>query len=98
MFSSYKNAEKAHPSVFVTFNSVTGDYLTKYLCPAQCFPIPDRAAEQSLFHVGLMQKYPLLSETVTNLALGEQQVLMQIGSLFLALMWKIQRVLASLNP
>lgn len=46
----------------VTFNSVTGDDFIKYLCPAQRFLIPDRAAKQPLFRVGLMQKYTLLSE------------------------------------
>lgn len=47
----------------VTFNSVTGDNFTKYLCPAQHFLILDRAAKQPLFSMGLMQKYTLLSES-----------------------------------
>lgn len=52
-----------------TFDSVTGDNFTKYLCLASHFLISERAAEQLPFTMGLMQKPFFLSKTLTNLAL-----------------------------
>lgn len=49
-----------------TFDSVTGDNFTKYLCLASQFLIPERAVEQPPFSMGLMQKPLFLSKTLTS--------------------------------
>lgn len=52
-----------------TFDSVTSDNSTKYLCLSSHFLIPERAVEQPSFSMGLMQKPLFLSKTLTNPAL-----------------------------
>lgn len=65
-----------------TFDSVTGDSFTKYLCLASHFLISEGAVKQPPFGMGLMQKPFVLSKTLTNPALRGAHINVNQVSIF----------------